>query len=543
MRFKDKFFYIFLAFWFLLNLFTAAFTELYSDEAYYWMYSNFLDWGYFDHPPGIALLIKITSIFGKNELAVRLGTVILICASFYLMYRQIKPKNPYLFSAVLFISPVLHLIGFMALPDGFFFFAGIVFLLVFRQFIETKGIKNVILLGVISAVMIYSKYHAFIVILFSIIAVPKILLNYRIYLAGFVALILISPHIYWQIDNDFPTFSYHLVNRAASHYKIAHTTEFLTSNIFFLFGLAAVFLLFYLFKNKNRTDWHRILKYNFFGTYIFFFFISFKGQHIEANWTIPALFPLLYLGYRQVEQSKLAKVFKITTYLFIPIMILIRIHLLYPMFDFKKDRVWDFHRGNDYVQSVVQQSEDHIIAANSYQDASLLNFYANQNYWIPALNINSRANQYSLWKFEKEFCNKPRNLAYLANHIHSDTKIINRKKDSINLSFHNNFLFPNCIDFIVDTFYIKNKKANLSINIKNNIDSIYYKDFALNTYFISKESEINKTFEFTDALIKEKKLTWIFTLKEQNYTNIQILLNSNKLKGSNKQLKTMNLKK
>jgi hypothetical protein len=22
-----------------------------DDEAYYWVYSKFLDWGYFDHPP------------------------------------------------------------------------------------------------------------------------------------------------------------------------------------------------------------------------------------------------------------------------------------------------------------------------------------------------------------------------------------------------------------------------------------------------------------------------------------------------------------
>jgi hypothetical protein len=49
----------FICCWVLLNSLQALFTGIYPDEAYYWVYSLNLQWGYFDHPPVVALGIKI----------------------------------------------------------------------------------------------------------------------------------------------------------------------------------------------------------------------------------------------------------------------------------------------------------------------------------------------------------------------------------------------------------------------------------------------------------------------------------------------------
>ena len=62
---------IFYAAWLVLALIQAWGTELFDDEAYYWVYSKFLDWGYFDHPPMIAVLIKIGYFIFPSELGVR----------------------------------------------------------------------------------------------------------------------------------------------------------------------------------------------------------------------------------------------------------------------------------------------------------------------------------------------------------------------------------------------------------------------------------------------------------------------------------------
>src|SRR5690348_10506331 len=91
---------VFFVAWFLLNLFQAAFTELLDDEAYYWMYSKFIDWGYYDHPPMIALLIKAGYAMFANELGVRLFIVTLNTLTMFIIYRLLPSKDDRLFYAL-----------------------------------------------------------------------------------------------------------------------------------------------------------------------------------------------------------------------------------------------------------------------------------------------------------------------------------------------------------------------------------------------------------------------------------------------------------
>jgi hypothetical protein len=42
-----------------LRLIGAAWTPLTFDEAYYWTWSKHLSFGYYDHPPGVAVIIRL----------------------------------------------------------------------------------------------------------------------------------------------------------------------------------------------------------------------------------------------------------------------------------------------------------------------------------------------------------------------------------------------------------------------------------------------------------------------------------------------------
>src|SRR4030095_17267514 len=60
-----------------LRLIAAAFTPIAFDEAYYWMWSKHLAGGYYDHPPGVAVVIRLgTLIAGDTEFGVRLGSIL-----------------------------------------------------------------------------------------------------------------------------------------------------------------------------------------------------------------------------------------------------------------------------------------------------------------------------------------------------------------------------------------------------------------------------------------------------------------------------------
>src|SRR4051812_6645971 len=70
------------------RLVAAAWTPLTFDEAYYWMWSKHLAGGYYDHPPGVAVVIRLgTMIAGDTELGVRLVSILLALPMSWAVYR------------------------------------------------------------------------------------------------------------------------------------------------------------------------------------------------------------------------------------------------------------------------------------------------------------------------------------------------------------------------------------------------------------------------------------------------------------------------
>src|SRR6202451_1773201 len=71
-----------------LRLVAAAWTPLTFDEAYYWMWSKHLAFGYYDHPPMVAVVIRLgTAIAGDSEFGVRLVSILLALPMSYAVYR------------------------------------------------------------------------------------------------------------------------------------------------------------------------------------------------------------------------------------------------------------------------------------------------------------------------------------------------------------------------------------------------------------------------------------------------------------------------
>src|ERR1700739_1400326 len=109
---------LFYSLWFVLLLIQARFTELLPDEAYYWNYSTNLAWGYFDHPPMIAFLIKCGYWLFHNELGVRLLPAILNTATIFVLEKLIKPKDLKLFFVIISSSVFMQIGGMLAVPDA-----------------------------------------------------------------------------------------------------------------------------------------------------------------------------------------------------------------------------------------------------------------------------------------------------------------------------------------------------------------------------------------------------------------------------------------
>ena len=97
--------------------------DLYADEAYYWLWSRHLAAGYFDHPPMVAWLIRLSTSFVGGELGVRIlfvacGALAVVFAALVAGELSDDPGAPVVASLLAAAAPILTLTGGLALPDA-----------------------------------------------------------------------------------------------------------------------------------------------------------------------------------------------------------------------------------------------------------------------------------------------------------------------------------------------------------------------------------------------------------------------------------------
>jgi 4-amino-4-deoxy-L-arabinose transferase-like glycosyltransferase len=279
---------LFYSSWLILTIIQSRFTELLDDEAYYWVYSKFLDWGYFDHPPMIALLIKTGYSIFHNELGVRLVFVLMNLLSLMIIEKLIERKDDFLFYTIALSLAVLQLSGFVAVPDTPLIFFTALFFLVYKNFLQKANWKNILLLGLVTAAMMYSKYHSVLILFFVLISNPKLFVRYQTYLAGFIALVLFLPHLWWQYQHDWISFRYQLFESNVNKYQVGFTLDYILGQILLAGPIAGIILLPAAFIYRTKNLFERSLKFTLVGIYLFFLLSSLRGK-VEGNWTSPAI--------------------------------------------------------------------------------------------------------------------------------------------------------------------------------------------------------------------------------------------------------------
>ena len=249
----------------------------------------------------IAIIIKLSSFFFENELGIRFLTVCINTINIYLIWLLIPEKNRIkkysveLFFTILFALPLLNVYSFITTPDVPLLFFCTIFLLLIIRIKEKPSLLISILLGVTSALIIYSKYHGGVFILICVLSQISILKKKYIYIAGIIGAILILPHVYWQYQNDFISFQYHLLQRN----KIGFDPFHILHGSLSIFGVLNPFLLMILLFNYRKTS-TSFKKRNLFFLKVFLFFTSFfllytLRARIEAHWVALASIPLLLL--------------------------------------------------------------------------------------------------------------------------------------------------------------------------------------------------------------------------------------------------------
>lgn len=295
------------------NIVQAYFTGLDGDETYYWTYSRHLQWGYFDHPPMVALSIKFGELAGHGYLFTRAGAILFSAATIYFGFKALPERlqNVRWYCLVFVSAPIFHVYGFVTTPDAPLLFFTALFFYAYKLYLKKDNFFNILFLAASIVGMMYSKYHGVLPVFFTFLSNPKLVLKRSAWLVVILAIAAFIPHLWWQYSHDWPTARYHLFERGQGSYSIDKTTNYILGQLLVFGPFTTVVALVLFVKRKIKGDvYFRAHSFTFFGVLIFFLLSSFT-KNIEPHWTLIAgiSFVVLVMQLLEYPVEKFKRIF------------------------------------------------------------------------------------------------------------------------------------------------------------------------------------------------------------------------------------------
>lgn len=414
--------------------------DLSPDEAHYWEWSRRLDLSYYSKGPMISYLIHVgTSLFGDNVFGIRIMAVLFSALSSLFLYKLIwKMFNDIrlavLGASIFQIIPLYAPFGIIFTIDSPFIFFWILSLYLFwlainetKKPFENSTFKNLInkyrfwfFLGLAIGCGLLTKYTMFFFFLCSLLFLlftekRNLLLTPSPYLSIFIALVVFSPVLLWNSQNDWVTLKHtagHLGLSEGLKISFRSFLEFLASQIGVITPIVFFIMFYSLFKIDKADIKKSFLLY--FCVPIFFFFLikSFQSK-VQANWAMHAYitgtiaFVIFYLDSER-KTLLFKKVSMLHMLCLLGIMIALGVTIIshYPSLlnlPVKLDpssRLKGWKKLGEEVSVILRSLSDKgevVIISDSYQVSSQLAFYVENQPKTFCINLGRRMNQYDLW--------------------------------------------------------------------------------------------------------------------------------------------------
>lgn len=293
-----------------VRLICAAFTPLTFDEAYYWTWSKYLAGGYYDHPPLVAVVIRLgTMIAGDTEFGVRLVSILLALPMSFAIYRTtmlLFDNARAAASATVFLNVTLMVAAgtVIVTPDAPLMAASSFVLLCLAILLASGRGAWWLAVGAAVGAALLSKYTALFfgpVILIWLLAVPELRRWLRTpwpYLGGLVALAIFSPVIIWNAEHHWVSFAKQFGRARVDQFTLRYIVELIPTQIVFatppVFALAAMGLFALSKRGEGARAARVLINATVWTLTIYFVWHSLHGR-VEANWFGP-IYPALAIA-------------------------------------------------------------------------------------------------------------------------------------------------------------------------------------------------------------------------------------------------------
>ena len=392
----------------VLKLIFINSANLLVEEAYYWNYSIHLDFGYLDHPPMLAVLIKIANmLFGAHAFAIRAPSLLCYALTLYFNYRlseAITRDSGQYAVLLLSIMPFFFLQFLVMTPDQPLIVCWSAVLYCLYCAVILNKTNYWYAAGIWFGLGLISKYTI-------VLLVPSLVLYLLLtpdarhwffrkepYLCALIGFLFFTPVIYWNATHEWASFIFQSTRRFQDHFYFS---------LHHFVGLLLLFLLpigcsglFNLFKKSYHIELvmskhiQRFLQV--FVMLPLIFFMVFSVIHaIKFDWIGPvflALIPWLtrcmVIPENNNKQSTTKKQWLITIVILLIVYACMMIGLLYWCPSYIEKRIlpkfiaWDnlTMQFNHIAQRTekTMHKQPIFVPLDSYNIASELSFYQNQ---------------------------------------------------------------------------------------------------------------------------------------------------------------------
>ncbi len=375
------------AFTLILKLFIAYWFPFLADEAYYWVWSKHLSLSYFDHPPFVAWLLNLGSVFENYGHAVRWPIVIIGHCSILIwveiMKRWLNPKDLFLFFLMMTLNCITGFGTGIATPDSpLMFFWPLSIYASFRA-LETKKLSWYLILGIICGLGFCSKYHMafFLPVVCIWFTVEKKWSQVKFqYIPPTLLVFFITalPVFIWNYQNDYASFLFQLNHGFAKNKKEFWVFDYIGSQIGLLFPIIFAFAILATTQYKSLGE-KRWLVYFAWLVPLVFLISSFRGR-VEPNWTavaFPAIFALALLTYHRRFWIHLT----LWIWGIAAVIAFTEVHFKWLPIDERRLKTYEYNAFDEYLDF---PSKYQPFYASSYQMASML-YYKTK---IPVYKLN-----------------------------------------------------------------------------------------------------------------------------------------------------------
>ena len=419
----------------LIRVALAALMPVLPDEAYYWEWSRRLAPGYFDHPPGIALVIRAGTTLlapigaSASGLAVRFGAVVcgwIATLATIGIARRLGGEGAALRAALVMVCLPLAAAGLvLATPDAPLLAATAVTLYcVVRALRHAPGSPPALRWwmagGLALGVAFTSKYTSIFVpvgVVIAMLARRELRVRFREpgpYVATLLALLVFLPVVAWNAHHEWISIVHQVKHGLSAPRGSALLAAWRHEGDFFggQAGLASPILFVLLGIATARALGRRASPAAFtlavvsvvtFG----FFLYSATRQRVEPNWPSPAYIPAVALLGSTRWSATGERWFRGGVVLAALMSAIIYVHALVPILPIApaRDPVarafgWaELARSADSAAraATVGSGSTTWMGGDRYQEASELAFHVESHPTTFAVNVAGRANQYDLW--------------------------------------------------------------------------------------------------------------------------------------------------